>query len=395
LQISSPLSPSRRSDAPEKIAAGLGYPVLFHWIVLAALAALLVVAAGSGLTPLRAGTACWLAWALVARLGSRAALRRITASVKLDRDRAFPGEAVNLEMEIANRGLPLPWLEAEMELPVRLMTGKKPDSPYTWRRPRWVTALARGQTVAWKHTIEAGARGEYRLGPLRLRSGDMFGIYPKELVLPEFATLLVYPRLFPIEKLGLPQRALYGEKVTARSIYEDTSRVAGVRDYRHSDPFKRIHWKASAAHGRLQTRQYESSTSLSLTVLLDAAGYGEGDEFERAVSTAASLVFAAQRQGFSVGLAINSDLEVRLPMGSGPDHLMRVLEALARVNAGGDTPVFACLDSVRAVLPAGATLVVITHAAAATFSGLTGPLEREGHSLLCLSTAAEAGGGPV
>jgi uncharacterized protein (DUF58 family) len=390
LQISFPLSPSRQNSRAEGDIITLGYPALFHWTSLVVLGGFFIFAALQHITPLLTVTACVMALVLPARLWSRYALRGLTAVISLDRDRAFPGEKIELTLELTNRGLPLPWLEIEMELPYRLITGRNPSSPYTWKRPRWLTALSRGQAVAWRHTIECSARGEYTLGPLRVRSGDFFGLFSREMVIPRFVKVLVYPRLYSLEKLPVPLRALYGEKVAPRSVYDDTSRVAGARDYRPGDPFKHIHWKASAAHFQLQTRQYESSTSLSLLLILDAHSYPEESEaFERAVSTVASLAYEADRQGFSVGLDINSSPAVYLPIGTGRDHLVQALEALARLTAGSPTPLHEQLDRLRTVLPLGVSLVAVTNEPAAALSGLTSCLEREGHSLLCVSTGTD------
>jgi hypothetical protein len=78
--------------------------------------------------------------------------------ISTSHDRAFPGEEVELTFELTNKGLPLPWLEIEVELPYRLATGKRPLSPYIWERLRWVTALSPGQVITWKHTLEAKAK---------------------------------------------------------------------------------------------------------------------------------------------------------------------------------------------------------------------------------------------
>jgi len=277
-------------------------------------------------------------------------------------------------------------LEIEIELPYRLATGKRSLSPYTWERLRWVTAISRGQVISWKHTLEAKSRGDYRLGPLRLRSGDMFGLFPKELVLSHFQGLLVYPRIFPLSKLNLPLKALLGEKVGPRSIYEDTSRVAGARDYRYDDPLKRIHWKASAAHSKLQTRHYESSTSLSLLLILDVHSFPEeNEEFEHAVSTVASLAYEADRQGFAVGLITNSEPEVQIAIGSGQNQLMQILEALARITAKSRISLYEQMDRFRTILPMGATLVVVTRTTTPTLASLACQLEQDGHSLLWIS----------
>jgi uncharacterized protein (DUF58 family) len=339
------------------------------------------------MVPLLATTVFLLVLTILPRLWSRYVLRSLSGKIGISHDRAFPDERVELTFELVNRGLPLPWLEIEIELPYRLATGKKPLSPYIWERVRWVTTLSRGQVITWKHTLEAKARGDYRLGPLRLRSGDMFGLFPRELVLPQPQRLPVYPRIFPLSKLNLPLRALLGERATPKSIYEDISRVAGARDYRYDDPFKHIHWKASAAHSKLQTRQYESSTSLRLLLILDVHSFPEEDEeFEHAVSTVASLAYEAERRDFAVGLITNSEPEVQINIGSGQTQLMRILEALGRITAKSRVSLYEQMDRLRTILSMGATLVLVTHTTTPTLASLARQLEQDGHSFLLVST---------
>jgi uncharacterized protein (DUF58 family) len=382
LKISFPQSRSQqRNEAPDRVIVNLGYPVAFHWVMLAVLLGLFVFSAIRQMVPLLATTAFLLVLSILPRLWSRHALRSLSDSIT-SHERAFPGEEIELILELSNRGPPLPWLEIEIEVPYRLATGKSAASPYTWERLRWVTTLGHGQVISWRHTFEAKARGDYRLGPLRLRSGDMFGLFPRELVLPHFQSLLIYPKIFPLSELGLPLRALLGEKATPRSIYEDISRVAGVRDYRYDDSFKRIHWKASAAHNKLQTRQYESSTSLKLLLILDVHSFPEEDEeFEHAVSSVASVAYEAERQGFAVGLITNSEPEVHIAMGSGQNQLMQILEALARVTTESRMSLYEQMDRLRTILPVGTTLVVVTRTTTPALSGLTHQLEQDGHSL--------------
>jgi len=384
LQTSFRPSPSRRnSRAPDKAIVSLGYPAIFHWAILAVLLGLLIFSAFERMVPLLATTAFLLVLLLLSRFWSRYALRSLSVGVSTSRGRAFPGEEVELTFELTNRWLPLPWLEVEMELPYRLVTGKRSVSPYTRKRLRWVTALLPGQAITWKHTLEAKARGDYQLGLPRLRSGDMFGLFPREMVLPHFESLLVYPQVFPLGKLSLPLRALFGEKAAPRGIYEDISRVAGSRDYRYDDSFKHIHWKASAAHNKLQTRQYESSTSLSLLLILDVHSFPEEDEgFERAVSTVASLAYEAHRQGFAVGLIANSEPQVQLSIASGQNQLLLILEALARITAGSRTSLYDQMDVLRPILPMGATLVVVARTTTAALASVARRLEQDGHSLL-------------
>jgi uncharacterized protein (DUF58 family) len=391
--ISFPRSQSQqKNEALDKVIVSLGYPAALHWAMLAVLLGLVIFSAFRQMVPLLAATVFLLVLAILPRLWSRHALRGLSGSIT-GHDRAFPGEEIELTFELSNRGLPLHWLEIEMELPYRLITGRKAHSPYTCERLQWVTALGRGQAISWKHTVEAKCRGDYRLGPLRLRSGDMLGLFPRELILPHFQSLLVYPRIFPLSKLNLPLRALFGEKVGPKSIYEDVSRVAGAREYRYDDPLKRIHWKASAAHNKLQTRQYEYGTTLSLFLILDVDSFTEEDEeFEYAVSTVASLAYEAEQRGFAVGLLTNSEPEVHIPIGSGRAQLMQILEALARITVKSRLPLPKQMDGIRTILPIGATLVVVTRTAAPALANLTRQLSQGGYSLLWISIEQSTGG---
>jgi uncharacterized protein (DUF58 family) len=379
-----------KTRTPDKVTTSLGYPAVLHWAVLVVLLGLLIFAAFKQMVPLLATTVFLLVLVIMSRFWSRYALRSLSGRISANRDRAFPDEGVELTFELVNKGLPLPWLEIEVELPYRLTTGKRSLSPYTAERRRWVTAIARGQAISWKHTLEAKSRGDYQLGPLRLRSGDMFGLFPREMVTLPSQSLLVYPRIFPLTKLNLPLKALFGEKVGSRSIYEDTSRVAGAREYRYNDPLKHIHWKASATHSKLQTRQYDSSTSLSLFLIMDVHSFPEeNEEFEQAVSTVASLAYEASRQGFAVGLTANSEPEVQIAIGSGQNQLMQILEALARITAKSRISINEQMVSLRTTLPMGATLVVVTHTTTSTLASLASQLEQDGHSLLWISTETE------
>jgi uncharacterized protein (DUF58 family) len=392
LPISFPHSRSQpKTRRQDKVSISLGYPAVFHWMVPPILLGLLIFAAFKHLVPLLATTVFLLLLVILSRLWSRYALRHLSIRLNVSRDRVFPDEGIELNLELENRGLPLPWVEIELEFPYRLATGKRSPSLYTTERRRWVTAISRGQVISWQHTLEAKSRGDYQLGPLRLRSGDMFGLFPREMAMATSSSLLVYPRIFPLTKLNLPLKALFGEKVGPRSIYEDTSRVSGAREYRYDDPLKHIHWKASAAHNKLQTRQYDSSTSLSLILILDVHSFPEeNEEFERAVSTVASLAYEASRQGFAVGLIANSQPEVQIAIASGQNQLMQILEALARITADSRLSLNEQMVSLRATLPMGATLVVVTHTTTPSLAGLASQLEKEGHSLLWISTEPSA-----
>ena len=133
MPISSPLSRSRqKSRAPGRSIVSLGYPAVFHWTVLVILLGVLIFSAFKQMVPLLATTVFVLVLAILPRFWSRYALRSLSGRISISHDRAFPGEEIELTLELVNKGLPLPWLETEIELPYRLGTGKRSPSPYPY-----------------------------------------------------------------------------------------------------------------------------------------------------------------------------------------------------------------------------------------------------------------------
>jgi uncharacterized protein (DUF58 family) len=94
-------------------------------------------------------------------------------------------------------------------------------------------------------------------------------------------------------------------------LYEDPTRIGGVRPYEAGDPMNRVHWRATARTGTLHSKVYEPTTLAGATILLDfnIDGYhtqGEPHRSELAVTAAASLANAVAVLGQQVGLASNA-----------------------------------------------------------------------------------------
>lgn len=329
-------------------------------------------------------------------------MQKVSFQIELNRTRVFPDESIEISLELINKKwLPLPWVEIEQGVPYRLATGSlRPPSRYSKKRFRWTTSIAGWQRLKWRHHLTCRARGEYRLGPGRIRSGDMFGIFPKEMIIPQSESVLVYPRIVPTDMLNPALRDILGEVETARKLFEDVNRSTGPRDYRHHDPFKRIHWKATARQGRLQVRQFESSTGLSLLLLLDAQSfYEKGQEneqaFELAVSLTASLAHELCGSGCPVGLIANAVPEMQIPLSSDQGQIINVLEALARVRPGPGLPLHDLLERERPNVHLGTTLAIITYAPSSSAAEIMGDLRRRGHSLFLVTLGNGQSGGDL
>ncbi|MDA1001897.1 MAG: DUF58 domain-containing protein [Chloroflexi bacterium] len=309
-----------------------------------------------------------------ARLWSRLSLEEVVLTRELSEHRVYVGETVRVQLTLENRKpLPVPWIEVQTGMPrgmpvidARTHIGAS-GSPVLERN----TSLGRRDRIEWPITLRAIHRGYFRVGPSRLRSGDIFGFFEREVVTGAPADgIVVYPRTYALPDLGLDSARPFGEQRGGNRIYEDPSRVIGIRDYEPGDTMRRIDWKATARVQRLQSRVYEPSRTQSVVVALNIPTFEQqwqGSDpllLERGVSLAASLARAAYEGGSAVGLIANgsfpdADRPIRIGASSHPQQLNHVLEALAMVTAFTTSRMSAELEDHRRALPAGATVVLV------------------------------------
>ena len=292
---------------------------------------------------------------------------RALASLEFTRTlipRILLGETANVRLEVANRGwLPMPWVRIHESLPVELAI------PNFFRRA--VALGPRGKTAV-EYQLRGNKRGYYKIGPLYLQSGDLLGLEDvrERQGAPDYLT--VYPRIVPIQKCPIPSFSPIGVLRYHRPLFEDPSRVVGTRDYQSGDSMRRIDWKASAAAGKLQVRQFEPAISLEVAVFLnlcerDFESRSRIDAAELAVVTAASLAAYAAARRQPVGLVTNGrdplEPESRfhaLPVRRGTGHMMLVMEKLARVQLADAASFTALLRERASELAWGTTMLVIT-----------------------------------
>ncbi|MBU1878532.1 MAG: DUF58 domain-containing protein, partial [Chloroflexi bacterium] len=210
---------------------------------------------------------------VLARLWDRYCLVRVEYERVLSEDHAFMGETVDLMVRVSNRKiLPLLWLETEDIVPLDLpIEGVKLELSPVLNTGilQHLLSLRWYERVSWHYRVHCQQRGLYVLGPVTLRSSDIFGLRTRERRIEEKQKLVVYPRVVPIANLGIPAYYPFGEGKARHSIFEDPSRTVGVRDYRPEDGLRRVHWPATARRQALQVRVYEPTTAPRLLICLD------------------------------------------------------------------------------------------------------------------------------
>lgn len=325
---------------------------------------------------------------VISRWYTPRALQRVRLSRHFN-DHAFLGETVAVRLQSENLSrLPLPWLEYSESIPPELRIGE-PEIR--------AIGLHGRETRVFEYRVQAGRRGYYRLGPLRLSTGDLFGLMRSVsgTLPPNYLT--VYPRIIPLTALGLPSRLPFGTVASRQRLFEDPARPSGVRAYRSGDSQRQINWKASAHTDELLVRRYQPAVSLETAILLNlhAGDYAQRDRSlhtEWAITVAASLAAHLANQRQPVGLITNGVDPLQLAAQeaellfdevngrllrqmaaqdvpllpppllprSGRAHLMKLLEQLARVESVPARPLTAWATEACLPLSWGVTVIAIT-----------------------------------
>lgn len=143
---------------------------------------------------------------------------------------------------------------------------------------------------------------------------------------------LVYPALAETRGMMAGASGSSGAEALVRGAAGDE--IYSIREYRHGDDRRRIHWKATAKTGGLMVKEYAAGESTKATIVIDnLAGVAGAEEkipstevFEKVVSIAGSLARDLIEWGYPVRVITCRKV---VPFGAGRDHLFRILDVLA------------------------------------------------------------------
>ncbi|MFC2014563.1 DUF58 domain-containing protein [Chloroflexota bacterium] len=344
-----------------------------NWLFIAAL--LLIIGLVTQQLPLILISILFILVRGMARLWDRYCLTRIEYRRRLSSNRVFFGEELLFEVEVANRKpLPLPWIQIDDMVPpeVTLLKGKTTSSSDTNS-----VYLRNFFSLNWYHKVKRRypvrclQRGYFPFGPTRIRSGDLFGFFSREIEIKSVDYLMVYPKIVSLEKLGIPSKQPLGDIRTRRNIFEDPILTSGIRDYHFGDSLKRIHWKSTARLGKIQVKVFEPTTTTDMGIFLDvrtikpAFWGGVPELLELAILATASISNHAISAGYRVGLFVNQhkryiDEPIRVPPSQHAGQLMQILEALAQTHSYETIPITRLVQRECRSLSWGSTVVVIS-----------------------------------
>ena len=149
--------------------------------------------------------------------------------------------------------------------------------------------------------IPTSRRGVIRVGPVSSVRGDPLGLMRREVAWTESTDLFVHPSTVPLSGIASGWiRDLEG--ISTNDLSTSDVELHTLREYEPGDDRRHVHWRTSVRVGTLMVRQFIDTRRWHLAVVIGTARreYAHDDEFELAVSLAASLGVRALRDGQSV-----------------------------------------------------------------------------------------------
>jgi uncharacterized protein (DUF58 family) len=211
--------------------------------------------------------------------------------------------------------------------------------------------------------IPTTRRGVIAVGPASTVRGDPFGLVHRTVRWTEQLELFVHPRIVRLGSFdsGL-LRDLEGRTTTDMSVSDLAFHA--LREYQPGDDRRYIHWRSSAkaSAGAATTtfliRQFLDTRRSHLCVVVDAddLAYTDADDFEAAISAAASVAIRAIREEIQTTVVVGDQI---VHEGGG----LRTLDGFARATPARQ-PLAALAATAGRVAPATSIALLVTGAGA-------------------------------
>jgi uncharacterized protein (DUF58 family) len=193
--------------------------------------------------------------------------------------------------------------------------------------------------VAPQQEVEAAAelmplrRGLLRFSGVALARPDPLGLCRAMVNLDLPQTALILPKRYPLPPIEMPGRHKYqaGGVAMASHVGQSEDFIA-LRDYRHGDPLRHIHWRSWAKTGSPVVKEFEDEFFVRHGLVLDTFTTDPHSQaFEEAVSVAASFACALLTQESLLDLLFVGSESYCFTAGRGLAQADRMLEILASV----------------------------------------------------------------
>ena len=188
-------------------------------------------------------------------------------------------------------------------------------------------------------------RGLLPLAGVTVARPDPLGLFRSFIKVPAAQTVLILPKRYPLPAIALPGSLRYQEGGVALAANVGRSEeFVALRDYRHGDPLRHIHWRSWAKVGKPIVKEFEDEFFVRHALVLDTFDEEPNSEvMEEAVAVAASFACTVLTQESLLDLLFVGNQSYCFTAGRGLAQPDQMLEILASVRNCADQP-FATLE---------------------------------------------------
>jgi len=216
-----------------------------------------------------------------------------------------------------------------------------------------IPTLAPGVEHEDLFVIPTTRRAVITVGPAVSVRGDALGLLRRQVRWTVPQALYVHPRTIRLRGASTGvMRDLEGQPT--RDLSSNDVSFHALRGYVPGDDRRYVHWRTSARTGKLMVRQFEETrrTHLAVALAADPAEYGTAEEFELAVSAAASLGAQAFREERPVSVCVGA---ASLVGGTG----RQLLDAFAGVATAEGAGIVTAGRAAAAAVPNASVAVLV------------------------------------
>lgn len=191
-----------------------------------------------------------------------------------------------------------------------------------------------GKQATWE-TVLFSRRGLYEFGPAEIRATDPFELLRFVRRFETRTQVLVYPEVFDLR--GFPVRGQSIEAGTYNTFVRRGDEFSDLREYRHGDDRRHIHWKSVARTGELIVKEFNYDALRRYVVILNL--YRRSDirtpetEVEDAISAAGSVLRHLAREGSPFRLLCTGGERRSIAFGDDEATYWRAMGLLATAKA--------------------------------------------------------------
>jgi uncharacterized protein (DUF58 family) len=264
------------------------------------------------------------------------------------------GDRLSERFEIVNNStLPALWVEIV------------DDSNVPGYQASVVRSVGSHDAINWKQSAVCQQRGQFKLGPWSLHTGDPFGLFKITVSYGIANEIIIHPPIYTQLPIPLPAGQGEGQIRARQRRWRATTNAAGIRGYQPGDPYKWIHWPKSARHNNLLVRQFDLDSAGDIWLLLDMdqsvqVGDGPKGTEEQSILLATSLAVRSLNENRGIGLASYGRNPELIPPSLGQGQQWRLLRTLALLKANGQEDLSQALQDLSQIAQRGSAAVIIT-----------------------------------